>query len=44
MLDDLQMKEDMKNAITAGTGKGGKCSRTYMVVTYTADKYGWIFR
>lgn len=44
MLNDLQMKEDMKNAMTAGIGKGGKCSRTYMVVTYTADRYGWIFR
>ena len=44
MLDDLQMKENMKNAMVIGTGKGGKCSRTYMVVTYTADRYSWIFR
>ena len=30
--------------MVTGTGKEGKCSRTYMAVIFTADRYGWIFR
>lgn len=41
--DDLQTIEDMKSPMVTGTGKEGKCSRTYMAVIFTADRYGWIF-
>ena len=31
--DDLQTIEDMKSPMVTGTGKEGKCSRTYMAVS-----------
>ena len=42
--DDLQTIEDMKSPMVTGTGKEGKCSRTYTAVIFRADRYGWIFR